>query len=433
MTVLPTDDLIDLCTTVPLWVVVGVRSYQEIRDRKTPRDAAKTSGKRAILATFAALAVAATLRLSYIENVLTSLTGMKDAAVLPKHLAVMGACTLLVGWVESVVPPRDKEPVWRRWISLKPRLAVLIASGIAASAVFPFSEPSLIAPDGSRDFASAQYGDVAGTAHLGFYLLSMGTALAPAAVLCLTVARRTDDRLLRLCMRLMAAGAGFGAFYPVYRISFLICGFTDWTYPLSEGQFHLGGSLIQFATITLVIVGSSVRAVELLIRAIRMRRGLLALRPLWEELVSVLPPDVILRRLKEADSAREERRRVRDLYGRLDERVVDISDAWFTLLPWISEDVHTKALDTAHEQGLRGADARAAREAITLRVARMKAVEGEEDAERPAGSQMPMHNDLLANASWLARVAHHYTSPSLAEAAAVLSGQQLPLPQEVTA
>ncbi|MFI7415257.1 MAB_1171c family putative transporter [Streptomyces sp. NPDC049627] len=428
---MPTDDLIDLCTTIPLWVVVAVRSYQEFRDRNTPGDPAKTSGKRAILATFAALAVGATLRLSAIEDALADLTGMKDAAVLPKHLAVMVACTLLVGWVESVVPPRDKEPMWRRWISLKPRLAILIAAGVSASAFFPFSAPSVLAPDGSRDFASGQYGDVAGTAHLALYLLGMGTALVPSAMLCLTVARRTDDRLLRLCMRLMAAGAGVGAFYPVYRISFLVCGFTDWTFPLSEGAFHRGGSLIQMVTILLVITGSSVRAVELLIRAIRMRRGLLELRPLWEELVSVLPPDVILRRLQEVDSARQERRRIRDLYSRLDERLVDISDAWFTLLPWISEDVPGQALEIAHQQGLHGAEARAAREAITLRVARMKAVDAEDVAERPAGSQMPMHNDLLANAAWLARVAHHYNSPSLAEAAAKLAGQ--PLPEKVTA
>jgi hypothetical protein len=427
----PTDDLIDLSSTLPLWVVVFVRVYQEIRERKKSRDAAKTSGKRAILATFIALTIGATLRLSFLEDALNDLTGMKDAAILPKHLSAMVACALLVGWVESVVPPRDTEPQWRRWVSFKPRMAVLIVAGVAAGVVFPYAAPSIIAPDGSRDFASAQYGDVAGTTHLALYLLTMGAALVPSALLCLTVARRTDDRVMRLCMRLMAAGAGFGAFYPVYRLSFLICGFTDWTFPLSEGAFHRGGSLIQFATIVPVIVGSSVRAVELFLRAMRTRRSLLALRPLWEELVSVLPPDVILRCLKDGASAREERRKFRDLYGRLDQRVVDISDAWFTLLPWISEETHRQALDAAHAAGLRGNDADAAREAIALRVARTKAAEGEETADRPSGSEMPMHNDLLTSAQWLAQVAHHYTSPRLAEAATTLAGPQLP--QEVAA
>ncbi|QFG13292.1 membrane protein [Streptomyces phage Gilgamesh] len=418
---MPTDDIIDMCTTIPLWLVVAVRAYQ----RPT------SPGKRAILATFTALAVGATLRLSYLEDFLIGLTGMKDFAVLPKHLAVMVACTLLVGWVESVVPPRPREPAWRRWVALKPRLAVLTVASIAASLAFPFSAPSVLAPDGSRDFASPQYGDVAGTTHLALYLLSMGAALVPSALLCLTVARRTDDRLLRLCMRLMAAGAGAGVLYPVYRLSFLVCGFTDWTFPLSEAQFHRGGSLIQLVTILLVIAGSSVRAAELLVRAVRLRRGLVALRPLWEELVSVLPPDVIRRRLSTTPSAREERRRLRDLYGRLDERVVDISDACFELLPWVSEDLHRQALTEARGAGLHGYDARAAREALCLRVARVKAVESEPYTTRPAGTVLSLRNDLQSNAAWLARVAHHYASPDLTDAANRLAGHHVL--QEVTA
>ncbi|MEU5978469.1 MAB_1171c family putative transporter [Streptomyces sp. NPDC047315] len=416
-----TDDLIDLSTTLPLWAVVFVRAYH----RPT------TPGKRAILATLFALAVAATLRLALLEDLLIDLTGMKDAAVLPKHLAVMVACTLLVGWVESVVPPRDREPAWRRWIALKPRLVVVTVASIGATVAFPYADPSIIAPDGSRDFASAQYGDVAGTTHLALYLLSMGAALAPSALLCLTVARRTDDRLLRLCMRLMAAGAGVGAFYPVYRISFLICGFTGWTFPLSDAAFHRGGSLIQMATILLVLAGSSVRAAELLLRAARTRRGLIALRPLWEELVSVLPPDVIRRRLQTTPSEREEHRRVRDLYGRLDERVVDISDACFELLPWVGDDLHRAALAEAHAAGLRGEDALAAQQALCLRVARHKAVEGEPCAGRPAETLLSLGDDLLANSRRLARVADFYAAPDLADAATRLTNQNTP--REVTA
>ncbi|MFJ4880104.1 MAB_1171c family putative transporter [Streptomyces sp. NPDC088745] len=418
---MPTDDIIDMVTTIPLWLVVAVRIYHW----------PKTPGQKAILATFAALATGATLRLSYLEEFLTDLTGMDDFAVLPKHLAVMTSCILLVGWVESVVPPREKEPAWRGWVSLKPRLAVLAVASVGASIVFPFSAPSIAAPDGSLDFASGQFGSVAGTTHLAVYLLCMFVALVPSALLCLTVARRTDDRLLRICMRLMAAGATAGALYPVYRLSFLVCGFTGWTYPLDEGAFHLGGSLIQLVTILLVIAGSSVRAAELLIRAIRQRRGLIALRPLWEELVSVLPPDIIRRRLQTTPSAREERLRFRDLYGRLDERVVDISDACFELLPWVSEDLHGQALDEAHAVGLTGDEAHAAREALCLRVARAKAVDGEPYATRPALTVLSLRDDLLSNSQWLSRVAHHYASPDLADATHRLAGH--PVRQEVTA
>ncbi|MFD7501551.1 MAB_1171c family putative transporter [Streptomyces sp. NPDC059850] len=407
---MPKYDIIDLCTTIPLWVVVAVRIY----NRPT------SPGQRSFLAMILALTIGATLRLSPVENALTSLTGVQDAAVLPKHLIVMLSCTLLLGWVETVVPPREEEPAWRRWVSFKPRMVVLIIFSVASTAAFPFAAPAIVAPDGSRDFNSAQSGDIAGTVHLSVYLLSMAAALAPSTLLYLAVAQRTDDRLLRLCMRIMAVGAAAGSFYPVYRISFLVCGFTPWTYPLSDEAFHLGGSLIQLVTIAFVLVGSSVRAVDLVIRGIRYRRGLIALRPLWEELVSVLPPDVILRRLRDGTSAREDRRHFRDLYGRLDERVVDISDAHFELLPWVSQDLHRGALREARATGLHGAEARAAREALCLRVARTKAVEGQDYAEQPAGTVLSLRNALLSNSRWLARVAHHYASADLADAAARL-------------
>ncbi|MER6109273.1 DUF6545 domain-containing protein [Streptomyces hirsutus] len=418
---MPTDDVIDLCTTIPLWVVVAVRAYH------WPR----TPGKRAILGTFTALAIGATLRLSYLEDALVHLTGLKDAAVLPKHLAVIVACHVLVGWLDAVVPRREQDRVWRRWLAIKPRRIVLAAALLTASAAFPFAEPSVIASDGSRDFATAQYGDVAGTAHLAVYLMSMGAALAPSALLCLAVARRTDDRLLRLCMRLMAAGTAAGAFYPVYRLTFLLCGFTGWTYPLDADAFHRGGSLIQAATLLPILAGSSVRAAELMLRAVRLRRGLILLRPLWEELVSVLPPDTVRSRLQTTPSAREEHRRLRDLYGRLDERVVDISDAVLELRDWVSADLHREALTAARTAGLHGANARAAREALCLRVARMKAIDGEPYPARPAETVLSLRDDLQANAGWLALVAHHYTSPRLTHAATQLAGQTTP--QEVTA
>lgn len=242
------------------------------------------------------------------------------------------------------------------------------------------------------------------------------------------MAKRTDDKTLRVCMRLMAAGAAVGVSYSFYRLSFLWCGFTGVDYPLSEAAFHRGGSLIQLFTFALVIVGSSVRAVDLTLRAIRHRRALIELRPLWQELVSVLPPDTIRRRLQTTPSASEERRRFRDLYGRLDERVVDISDACFELLPWVGDDLSRNALEEARAAGLDESDIGAAQEALCLRVARHRAVEGEPYALQPAETSLTLGNDLVANAQWLARVAHYYASPELDAAAAKLTA-----PQEVTA
>ncbi|WP_399554045.1 MAB_1171c family putative transporter [Streptomyces anulatus] len=411
---MPTDDLIDLCTTIPLWVVVAFRVYHW----------PTTPGKRAFLATFTTLAVGSTLRLSFIEHALVDLTGWHDFAVLPKHLAVMYCCAFLVGWVESVVPPRAKEPAWRRWTGVKVRMTTVTVMSIGATVAFPFAAPSITAADGSTDFATPQYGNLAGSIHLTLYLLAMAAALFPSALLFLSVARRTDDRLLKVCMRVMAVGGIAGTIYPAYRISYLVCGFTGLDFPLGPDAFHRGGALLQLATILPVLLGSSVRAVEIVLRAIRHRRSLIALRPLWQELVSVLPPDTVLRHFRTGTSPRDDRHRLRDLYGRLDERVVEISDACFELLPYIGEDLHRQALVEARAAGLHGADARAAREALCLRVARMRAVDQEDHADRPAGALFALGHDLQANALWLARVSRHYTSPRLADAVTALAGHK---------
>jgi hypothetical protein len=402
----PTDDVIDLLTTVPLWLVVALR----LRARP------KTPGQWALLGTFTALSAGATLRLTVIEHALARLTGFHDAAILPKHLVVMLASMLVLGWVHSVVPPREPEPAWYRWIGLKSRMIIFVVTGTAAAVAFPHAAQSITAPDGSTDFATPQYGNVAGTIHLTMYLVTIGVAQTMSAVLCLTAARRTTSRLLRYCMGLMGAGSAVGVLYPIYRLSYLACGLLGWKYPLDEAQFHRGGSLMQLVCILLVLVGSSVRGADMVMQSIRYRRGLIRIRPLWEEMASILPPDAVRKYFREGTSATDDRRNLGNLYGRLDNRVVAISDAAFELLPWIDDDLPRRALAAAHSAGLHGADCRAAREAICLRVARNKAVEGEPTAERPAISLLSLHNDLQANAFWLARVTDYYTDPRMAEA-----------------
>ncbi|MGW2550019.1 MAB_1171c family putative transporter [Streptomyces sp. NPDC001635] len=409
---MPTDDIIDLLTIVPLWAVVAFRIYSR----------PKSPGQWAIFWTFVALAAGATLRLTFIEHGLITLTGIRDMAVLPKHLLVMLSCVLLLGWVESAVPPRDPEPRWRRFTGLKYRMGLFVATGIIATVAFPYARPSVKAPDGSYDFITPQLGDPAGTLHMAMYLLPMGIALSMSAALCFTAARRSDARLMKLCMGLMGAGATAGALYPLYNLSMLLSGIIGWTYPLSEAQFHRGAALMQMVTIILVIAGSSVRAADALIRTVRYRRALLALRPLWQELASILPPDQIRQHFENGTSLKDDRRRLRDLYGRLDERVVEISDACHMLLPWVSDDLPAQALEAVHALGLQGADAEAAQEALCLRVARIKAVDGEPYATLPAVSLLSLPDDTLASALWLARVAEYYTSPQLADAVTTFAG-----------
>ncbi|AJC54465.1 hypothetical protein [Streptomyces sp. 769] len=94
--------------------------------------------------------------------------------MLPKHLMVMLCCLLLIGWVDSIVPPQASEPAWRRWFRLKARMILGAFTGEAAICLFPGTSPSIVAPDGSTDFTGAQHSNLVGTLYMVVYLLPPG-------------------------------------------------------------------------------------------------------------------------------------------------------------------------------------------------------------------------------------------------------------------
>lgn len=403
-----TDDGIALLTIIPLWVVVAFRTNSR-RKRTEPN-----RGQDALLWTFVALAIGATLRFSPIEHALTSLTGARDAAILPKHLAVVMACLLLVGWVDSAVPPRTPEPRWRRLARLKPRLTFGVVAGLAAIATFPGAAPARLASNGDTDFTNGQWGETWGTVYLALYLIPIGVALALSAALCTAAANRNPPGAFRRCMQLMAVGCGLGVSYPIYRLVYLSVGLVGTEFPLSEDQFDMGGNLLQIATILPVLAGSSVRAFDLIARGIRNRRALVQLRPLWTDLVCVLSPDTIRRHLDQGSSLIRDRWWMRSVYDRLDQRVVEVWDGTYELLPWIEEDLPARALAAVRAEGFAGDDAEAAAEALCLRIARRRAVDGEPHAfPSTAEPLLALRDDQEANARWLTRVGAFYTAARL--------------------
>ncbi|GAA2880798.1 DUF6545 domain-containing protein [Streptomyces mexicanus] len=215
-------------------------------------------------------------------------------------------------------------------------------------------------------------------------------------------------------MRLMAVGCGFGAVYPLYRLTYLGFGLAGADSPLTGEQFDTGGSLLEIATILLVIAGSSIRAVDILIRGLRNRRALIGLRPLWVDLVCLLSPDSIRKHLAEGTSLARDRWNPRNLYERLDQRVVDVWDATYELLPWIEEDLPARAKAAVQDQGITGGEAEAAAAALCLRIARRRAVGGEPHAvPSTVVPLLALGDDQEANARWLARVGALYFSEHL--------------------
>lgn len=403
---LTSDDSIALLTIIPLWAVVAFRTYSR---HQRNRKGHPNPGQDALLWTFLALTIGATLRLSPLEHLVTDITGVRDGAVLPKHLSVMAACLLLVGWVDSAVPPRQPEPWWRKLAGIKPRLVFGAVTVVAAIITFGGAGPARIAPNGDTDFINGQYGDGAGTFYLTLYLVPIGVALALSAALCSAAASRNPPGAYRRCMQLMTVGCVIGTSYPIYRLIYLGYGLCDAEFPLTGDQFDMVGGLLQIATILPVVIGSSIRGIDLVARSRRNRRALIRLRPMWADLACILGPDKIRTYLADGTTPRTDRWRPRNVYDRLDERIVDISDAAFELLPWIDEDLPDRALAAARAHGLAGDSAEIAAEALCLRVARRRAVEGEpHSAPSTVEPLLELSDDQEANAQWLTRVSAYY-------------------------
>jgi uncharacterized membrane protein len=394
-----------LCTIVPLWTWCLWRiGYLR-----------STRGQRELWAVLALLAFAATLRLNYVEDGVIAWTGVDDLSILVKHLALILSSILLWRWVDSIAAHAGPRRGWQRLTAARPRAATAVVAIAAACVMFPFAEPSIIEADGNRNFIGAQQGDLAGSMYLAIYLGTMALALAVSGALCAVAARSarsSGQRTFSACMYLMSSGCWIGVGYACFRGSYLVYGLTDAAYPMSAETADEISSFVQVVAIGLILVGVSVRGWENATRVVRRRRWLIALRSLWQELVSVLPAETIARVLAEVPSAARDQYNLRGLWQRLDKRVLDISDSALEVLPWIASDLPRQALEAARAHGLQGRDAEAAAQALCLRTGRRGLADHEPHADTSLTSPLlTMGNDLDANAAWLTRVARYYHSP----------------------
>ncbi|MGR3937006.1 DUF6545 domain-containing protein [Streptomyces sp. BRA346] len=399
------DDVIALCTIVPLWTWCLWRIPYLYGTR----------GQRELWAVLALLACGATLRLGFVERAIADWAGIRDLAVVVKHLAVMLSSVLLWRWVDSVATDAGPRRWWQRLTTAGPRTITALAAVVAVGVLFPFTAPSLVEADGDRNFIGAQSGHPAGTAYMTAYLGTMALALTFSGALCkmaARAARRSGQRMFSTCMYVMSLGCWIGVGYSFFRGSYLVYGLADAEYPMSAEAADRVSSLIQVTAIGLILVGVSFRGWENATLVVRRRRWLIALRSLWHELVSVLPAEAIVRVLAEGPAVSRDRYDPRGLWERLDQRVLDISDSALEVLPWIGEDLPHRAMDAAQACGLGGDDAEAAAQALCLRIGRRGRVDDEPRAESPLSVPLlSMGHDLDSNAAWLTRVARHYHSP----------------------
>uniref|UniRef100_UPI003F49A9AD DUF6545 domain-containing protein n=1 Tax=Streptomyces sp. CA-136453 TaxID=3240050 RepID=UPI003F49A9AD len=393
-------DVIALLMAVPLWAVVIWRASTLL----------KTPGQRALWACFVFLAVAATLRLSSIETWVIDATGVDEVVSVSKHIAVILGGLLMLRWVDSSAPDAEPTPMWRRLAHDRPRNIVAVVGVVGAIATAPLASPAIIEDGTHRVFLEAQYGHLGGTISLAPYIVISGISMVMSGYLSTLAARRYGKRLLKVCMGIFTVGCWSGAIYFGFVGAYLLYGLTGADAPMSLGLVQVVGNLTQLVCIVGLAVGSSVKGFDAVMNLKRYRRWLIEIRPLWSNLVSVMAPDAIEDVLNNsAASLAHDRRNIRRLYERLDERIIAITDAALGVAPWIASDLPARALTAAKAEGLAGDDAQAAAEALCLYVARRGRADFTEPAEHPSDSPpLTLHDDTEICAPWLAKVSQYY-------------------------
>ncbi|WP_167163066.1 DUF6545 domain-containing protein [Streptomyces sp. MBT27] len=388
---------------IPLWTVVIWRASTLL----------KTPGQRALWACFVFLAIAATLRLSGIETWVIDITGVDEVVSVSKHIAVILGGLLMLRWVDSSAPEAEPTPMWRRLAHDRPRNIVAVVGVVAAIATAPLASPAIIENGTHRVFLEAQYSHLGGTISLAPYILISGISMVMSGYLSTLAARRYGKRLLKVCMGIFTVGCWSGALYFGFVGAYLLYGLTGADAPISLALVQVVGNLTQLLCIVGLAVGSSVKGFDAMMNLKRFRRWLIDLRPLWGGLASVLPADAVEDVLhKSATTEAYDRRNIRRLYERLDDRVIVIVDAALGVSPWIAEDLPGRALAAAKAEGLTGNDARAAAEAVCLRIARDARRDGQDPAEHPTEiPPLTLGKDTEDSAPWLSQVSHYYQLP----------------------
>ncbi len=401
------NDYISMATIIPIWIVCLWR-LRYIR---------QSPGHARLFQTFLCLAIAATLRLSVIERAAIAATGIEDIVSLTKHLTLIICALLLLRWVDSIVEDSEETGRWRQLARGRPSLLAGIGAFATACAAFPLATPAIVEPNGNRNFLEAQYGHGGGTLYLLPYLGFLSIALTLSALLCTIAARRArkaGQRLLQGCMHVMATGCWVGVLYFSSYLLYLGTGLVGLGPPFTEKEFENTATLVQILSILLILLGSSVRGLDTIVQNLRYRRWLITLRPMWSDLVAILPPEAIAKILGDGPSATNDRRDLRNLWERLDQRILDINDTALEVRPWVEADLPEKALDAARRLGLNETKARAAAEAYCLQSARNARADQQPYATMPSAVPvLAISGDLNTNAQWLTLVASYYGSKTL--------------------
>ncbi|WP_327258084.1 MAB_1171c family putative transporter [Streptomyces sp. NBC_01244] len=349
----------------------------------------RTPKQRALWLSFAALAVAITLRVPAVMHSLDDWFHVNSLSTLIKHWAGIVAAGAVVEFVAAISRPDHHR-------GFRPRHYTALATMGLLAVLFQFVPREHEVDDFFLEHAGSSWA----TAYYSAFLSYLGFAMAASARLYWTSVRHATSRFLRFGLRLMAIGSTSGALYATTRVLYLLGRLLGVTPVTTDALADTLTDLLKYLSISLILIGSSVPALGVACRTIRDWRRLRSLQPLWRDLTTSTPEIVLKGTL------------LRGPRLRLHRCVIEIRDAGLALAPYTSDAIREAAFRTADAAGYDHQSSPAA-EALRLRAAReAKATGLPPVAEVPeAGAQGLQDSDFDAEVDRLLQLARVYHSP----------------------
>ncbi|GIE86824.1 MAB_1171c family putative transporter [Actinoplanes regularis] len=380
-----------LIVTIALWVITLWR-VPTVRESRR---------KRSLWVAFAAMAMAMTLRVNGVENVIDTGTGISGLSLLLKHYAGLVSCAAVLGFVTGLTSRDHERPRIGRY-----QLAAAVTA-VALSIIFAMM-PSI----GSSDFMDNAAGQLMPSVYLLVFFSYLCTAMAAATVR-FWQARDSAHRMLRIGLTVLATGSGLGAAYAGYRIAFVLTRLVG-TLPGGDDPWIAVSDAMKYLAILLIVIGCSLPAAELTGRHYRHWLALHQLRPLWGAVTAAAPQIVLDRPSRLTDLTDP-----RDLRMRVVRRAGEIRDAALMLRGWTDTDL-PHAVQALSEADLSGIPVQAAAEAALLRMALANRQQATPDATAPGTTTRNLlsgGDDFDTELAWLRHVANAFEHPAVIRAA----------------
>jgi hypothetical protein len=350
--------------------------------------------------TFAALAVALTVRIPQVGSFLEQATGVAQIGTLLKHTIGIVAMLSLINWATALTSKStDEGPL----PLTAPRYVVAALSILAMVGLFlaiPRRRP------GGDYFITEHAGNGVATLYQLVFVGYVALAMVIATVLFARSARPARGGL-RASLVLMAVGSAVGIGYTALRALYLVTTQLDRALPGGNTAFESASKWLKIVNILLVCAGSSYPAYAAVVRARRQWVALRALEPLWVLATRAVPHVVLV-------AADEQLNRFdpRDTDFRLHRRIIEIRDAALSLRDTAPNGLRQSTTDAAQAAGFRGNEAEIAAEAMWWTAAVERAVDDERgNGDKTYHAHPAEHTD--DEAAWLTQVSAWLDHPAV--------------------